>query len=134
MSITDSTQQLIERSTFRLGGVYVYVRAGEVRHPERHLMITRDEKETTVVTLEENLGDVEVLERNQDRWLLLTIDCTNPFYCVGFIAKFAAVLSGAGIDILIVSTFSRDWVLVKEADGPRAARLLTGIGFSDVTG
>lgn len=97
-------------------------------------MITRDDKETTVVTLEENLGHVEVLERNEDRWLLLTIDCANPFYCVGFIAKFASVLSGAGIDILVVSTFSLDWVLVKEADGPRAARLLMGIGFSDVTG
>lgn len=96
-------------------------------------MITRDDKETTVVTLEGNLADVEVLERNRDRWLLLTIDCANPFYCVGFIAKFASVLSAAGVDILVVSTFSRDWVLVKEEDGQRASRLLTGIGFVNVT-
>ena len=82
-------------------------------------MITRDAYETTVVTTEDLLGDVEVLDINADRWLLLAIDCANPFYCVGFIAKISAALSGAGMDILVVSTFSCDWVFVKEGDGPR---------------
>jgi len=92
-------------------------------------MITRDEYELTVVTKEEHLGDVEVLDMNADRWLLLAIDCANPFYCVGFIAKISAALSGAGMDILVVSTFSCDWVFVKEDDGPRAADLLRAEGF-----
>jgi hypothetical protein len=125
---------MIQRSTFRLGGTYVYVRAGEVRNPARHLMVTRDELETTVVTTEEQLGDVEVLERNRDRWLLVTVSPVTPFYCVGFIAKIASVLSGAGIDILVVSTFSRDWVLVKEGDGPKTVALLEEIGFSNAAG
>ncbi len=92
-------------------------------------MVTRDETEITVVTQEENLAGLEVLDLNADRWLLLAVDCANPFYCVGFIARISAVLSGAGFDILVVSTFSRDWVFVKEEDGPRAAELLRTAGF-----
>jgi hypothetical protein len=134
VTIPESTKQVLQRSTFRLAGVYVYVRAGEVRHPEQHLMVTRDELETTVVTEVEHLRHVEVLERNADRWQLITVDCANPFYCVGFLATIAAELSGAGIDILAVSTFSRDWVLVKEEDGERAAALLEGIGLTNITG
>ena len=93
-------------------------------------MVTRDEKEITVVTAPENLTALDVIEANADRWLLITIDCANPFYCVGFIAKIAARLSAAGIDILVVSTFSRDCVFVKESDGPRAAEVLREMGFS----
>ena len=93
-------------------------------------MIAHDTRETTVVTTEELLGDVDVIEMNKDRWLLLAIDCANPFYCVGFIAKISAALSGGGLDILVVSTFSCDWVFVKEDDGDRAATLLRSLGFS----
>src|SRR6187399_311380 len=96
---------------FRVGGRYVYVRAGEVRHPELHLMVTRDELETTVVTTEELLVHVEVLERNRETWVLLVFDPPVPFYCVGFLARISAALAAGNIDILMVSTFSRDWVL-----------------------
>lgn len=125
-------QNIIENSTFRRAGLYVYVRASAVRNPDSHLMVTRDDRELTVVTTEAQLADVDVIERNQDRWMLLTIDCANPFYCVGFIAKISARLSGAGIDILVVSTFSRDWVLVKEEDADLAAELLREIGFQEL--
>ena len=92
-------------------------------------MVTRDEKEITVVTKEENLADIDAVAVNPDRWLLLSIDCANPFYCVGFLAKISAGLSGAGMDILVISTFSCDWVFVKEEDGPRAAAVLRSMGF-----
>ncbi|HWW62298.1 MAG TPA: ACT domain-containing protein [Thermoanaerobaculia bacterium] len=125
-------QNIIERSTFHRAGTYLYVRASAVRNPESHLMVTRDDRELTVVTTEEQLEDVDVIERNPDRWTLLTIDCANPFYCVGFIAKISARLSAAGIDILVVSTFSRDWVMVKDEDADLAATLLREIGFHEL--
>jgi hypothetical protein len=127
--IPESTQQVIADSTFRFAGTYRYASARAVANPERHLMVTRDAMEITVVTTEEHLGDVEVIALNADRWLLLAIDCANPFYCVGFIAKISGALSGAGLDILVVSTFSCDWVFVKEEDGPIAADLLRSMGF-----
>lgn len=122
---------MIADSTFRFAGTYRFVSARSVGHPEKHLMITRDTYEMTVVTKEEDLVDVDVLDMNADRWLLLAIDCANPFYCVGFLAKISAALSGAGMDILVVSTFSCDWVFVKEDDGPRAAAQLRAEGFRE---
>jgi hypothetical protein len=127
--IPAATQQVIADSTFRFAGTYRFVSARSVANPEKHLMVTRDQYEMTVVTKEEHLGDVDVLDMNADRWLLLAIDCANPFYCVGFIAKISAALSGAGLDILVVSTFSCDWVFVNEEAAERAAELLRGLGF-----
>ncbi|HEX8152890.1 MAG TPA: ACT domain-containing protein [Thermoanaerobaculia bacterium] len=132
VTIPDSTLDVIGRSTFRRAGAYVYAKARDVRNLANHLMVTRDDRELTVVTQEQYLGDVDVLELNPDRWQLLTIDCANPFYCVGFIAKIAELLSGAGIDILVVSTFSRDWVLVKDEESGRAAELLRAAGFTEL--
>jgi hypothetical protein len=120
---------IVHHSSFHFAGTYVWASASAVRNPERHLMITRDEKETTVVTTPELLGDIDIIERNPDRWLLLSIDCAHPFYCVGFIARISAPLSEAGLDILVVSTFTRDWVFVKEEHADRAAAVLTAAGF-----
>jgi hypothetical protein len=128
--IPASTQQVIADSTFRFVGTYVYASVRAIAHPELHLMITRDAMETTVVTKPEYLDDLTIESLNPDRWLLLAVDCANPFYCVGFIAKISAALSGGGLDILVVSTFSCDWVFVKEDEGPRAADLLRSLGFS----
>jgi hypothetical protein len=120
---------IVHHSNFHFAGAYVWARASAVRHPETHLMVTRDDKETTVVTTPEQLADVDVVEVNPDRWLLLSIDCAHPFYCVGFIARISTPMSAAGIDILVVSTFSRDWVFVREEDATRAAGVLSDAGF-----
>lgn len=109
--------------------MYSWTSARAIRNAEKHLLIARDEKETTVVT--QHLEDVDDIEVNPDRWLLLSIDCAHPFYCVGFIAAISAPLRDAGIDILVVSTFSRDWVFVKESEGPRAAEVLRAAGSHD---
>ncbi|HYO74886.1 MAG TPA: ACT domain-containing protein [Thermoanaerobaculia bacterium] len=124
-----STEEVITHSTFRFAGTFLWASAREVRTPSKHLMVARDEKETTVVTTPELLHDVDVIALNRDRWLLLSIDCAHPFYCVGVIAQLSSKLSDAGLDILVVSTFSRDWVFVKEEDGARAADVLIGAGF-----
>ena len=128
------TQSILERSTFRFAGTYAWVSASAVRNPEKHFLVSRDEKETTVVTLPENLPDVDVIEENRDRWLLLSIDCANPFYCAGFIATISAPFAAAGIDILVVSTFTRDCVFVKEDEAARAAVILESVGVKRAGG
>ena len=124
-----STDDVIAASSFHLGGVYVWAQVRDVRDDGNHLLIARDEKEITVVTAPEHLASLDIIETNRDRWLLLSIDCANPFYCVGFISKVAERLSAAGIDILTVSTFSRDLFFVKEEEGQRAAAILRDMGF-----
>ena len=118
---------MIAASTFHFGGTYRWARVSAIRHPEKHLMISRDEKETTVVT--QHLEDLDVLELNPDRWTLISIDCSQPFYCVGFIARISSMISAAGLDLLVLSTFTRDWVFVKEAEASCAAEVLRAAGF-----
>lgn len=122
---------IIATSTFRLDGTYLWVKAGAVRTPEKHLMVTRDATDISVATKAENLDDLDVLEVNRDRWTLLAIDISSPFYCVGLLATISRTLGDAGMDILVVSTYSRDWIFVTEAEAPRAAELMRGLGFKD---
>jgi hypothetical protein len=132
MRAVQSTDEMITASAFHFGGVYVWARVRDLAAGDaRHLLVSRDEKETTVVTAPENVAALEALEVNPDRWLLLSIDCASPFYCVGFIARISARLSAAGIDILVLSTFSRDLFFVKEDEGERAAAVLRELGMRE---
>jgi hypothetical protein len=89
----------------------------------------RDRMDTTVITTEAGLSDVEVLARNPDRWTLISIVCANPFYCVGFIAAIASAFTEASVDFCLLSAFTQDLLLVKEAQQERAAELLMRLGF-----
>ncbi len=60
---------------------------------------------------------------------MFSITCSNPVYCVGFLAAIAVAMRDADIDILLVATFPRDIVLVKESDVVRATAILNAAGF-----
>lgn len=131
-AIPASTLEVLRNSRFAVvPEPYVYVKAGRVGESGGHLLVVRDELETTVVTHERNLEGVEVLGRNPDRWLLLSIDCANPFYCVGFLAAICTEFCAAGIDVLAISAFTRDLLLVKESERERARTLLLGLGMEE---
>lgn len=55
---------------------------------------------------------------------LLTLDVVLEWHIVGFFARVAGALADAGVVIGALSGFSRDHVLVKEADVPRAVEAL----------
>jgi hypothetical protein len=71
---------------------------------------------------------------NKEQWKLVNIRCGNPFYCVGFIAFITDALAIAGIDIVIISGFSTDLILVMQQDLERAVEVLVGIGFRQAKG
>ena len=132
LEIPPSTLEVLRQSAFRIElEPYAWVRAGRLDGPERHLVVIRDERETTVVTLERNLGDVEVLERNPDLWALLSIDCANPFYCVGFFAAITTSFAARGIDILALTTFTRDYFFVKQSERELARQVLLEVGIEE---
>lgn len=132
LAIPATTRRVIADSRFRIEPEpFVYVSARSVRTPELHHMVIRDELEITVVTTPAHLADVEVVERNPDRWVQLTIDCANPFYCVGFLAAVTSVFAAHGIDVLVASAFTRDLILVKEGDAAAARQVLLEVGFQE---
>lgn len=128
--IPESTRQVIRDSDFYLeNDIFYFVEAEAVGNPELHRLICRDEKEITVVTTQGGLADLVIRAKNQDQWRLLVINCANPFYCVGFLQSIASAMTAAGLDILLVSTFSRDYVFVKNQQTDQAVAVLLDIGF-----
>ena len=123
-------QPIIDKSWFTVdAATYAYAVVDEVSHAEKHLMIVRDTDELTVLTDTNNLHLISYRQRNKDNWKLLNIRCGNPFYCVGFIAYITGLLAEAGMDVVVISTFSKDLVLVIERDVEKAVKLLVEAGF-----
>lgn len=108
---------------------YVYASVTSVTEPEKHLLVVRDGEEITVVTDVAHLPLPHCLKMNGEQWKLINIRCGNPFYCVGFIASITDALAAAGIDIVIISSFSNDLILVMQQDLERAVNVLVEIGF-----
>lgn len=109
---------------------YVYASVSKVTDAEKHLLVVRDGTEITVATDAKNLPLRDCLHVNKEKWKLINIRCGNPFYCVGFIATITDALAVAGIDIVIISSFSNDLILVMQQDIEKAMEILIGIGFS----
>jgi hypothetical protein len=123
-------QPVIASSSFTIDPrTFVYASVQQVTHAEKHLMIVRDGAETTVVTDTGNLPLEAPYQLNKEKWKLVNLRCGNPFYCVGFIAFITGSLANAGIDIVLVSSFSKDMVLVMDKDLDDAVRILKEIGF-----
>jgi len=123
-------EPVIAASWFTIdAGTYVYASVQTVSNAEKHLMVVRDAGEITVVTDMNNLPLEGPYQQNKEKWKLVNIRCGNPFYCVGFIALITGVLADAGIDIVLISSFSNDLVLVMEKDMDDTVRILKDTGF-----
>ena len=131
LEISNELKLVIKSSWFTIEkGVYVYAKVFKVLFPEKHLMVTRDSDEITVVTEVSNLKYLEEYERNPENWILFNIKCGNPFYCEGFLAAIATAFAIQKIDITLTSTFTNDYLMVQQKNIAKAEYILETIGFS----
>ena len=97
-------------------------------------MIFSDKHEVTLLLDEIDFGTIRHAVRDakmEGGFRLLTFDTVLDFTVVGFLAEVTRILAEAGISIIALSAFSRDHVLVKQADlsntlkalGPHVAEL-----------
>ncbi len=107
-------------------GSYAYVKAS--RKPAgSHFAVIEDENEITVITKEPE--KVNALEEPVLNLLLIEFCPTIPFKGVGFIAAIADALAKKQINVLVVSTFSKDYFLVPQTSGKSAIAALRRLGF-----
>lgn len=76
--------------------------------------------ETDFETMRHALRDANI-ERG---FRLLTFDIVLGFNVVGFLAEVSRILADAGISIVAISAFSRDHLLIKQADLASALKAL----------
>ena len=107
---------------------YVYVKTDILEKPDIHFMVSKDKDEITVVTKKENLKELNVLEVVGD-YKLIEFKPAVPFQTVGFLAKIAETIANEGMNILIVSTFSKDYIMINEELCEKGIVALKNVGF-----
>jgi len=87
-----------------------------------------DEFETTAVVAENDAGRFQP-QQVHGGLRLLRVNVSAPFAAPGFLAAICAALAARGINVLVVSTFSRDYVLVDSGDLAGSLDALRGARF-----
>lgn len=126
-------EEILRKSTFRVeAGRFAYAKVRSVPAEGNHFMIARDNSEITVVTGEENLRHLDLIERNKDTYALIMLNAYLPFYSTGFIAAVSDAVASTNNNVLVVSTYSRDYILVdiNAVDAARSA--LAALGLTEV--
>ena len=108
-------------------GRYAYLKAKET-DINGHFLVAKDQDEITVVTEEKNLTHVEYDE--DVKWFkLIEIKVSLPFVAKGFLAKVTKTVADEGLNVLVVSTFSKDYILVREETYKTVVEALKRVGF-----
>ena len=93
-----------------------------------HFLISKDDDEVTIVTKESNIVSVDFSE--ETKWFkLFEIRPHMPFLTVGFIATITQAIADKGLNVLVVSTYSKDYILIKDEDTNEAIEALKRLGF-----
>ncbi len=90
-------------------------------------MIFRDKWEVTLLLDEVDFGTIRHAIREaktEGNFRLLSFDLEMDFNVVGFLAEVSRILAEAEISIVALSAFSRDHVLIRQADLPKALKVL----------
>ena len=140
-TLHDSTiEELLHRTKVEVAPP-TYVIAGISHHDWHHLldnpelspkidapfMIFRDAHEVTLVLELEDWQRIRHAVRDakvESDYRLLTLDVELPWTVVGFMARVTALLAAANISVGALSSFSRDHLLIKQADLARALKVL----------
>ena len=109
-------------------GRYAYLKGNE-NELKNHFLISQDNDEITIVTEEKNI--VKTKYEKEVKWFkLFEFKVSIPFLAPGFLAKISKTIADKKMNILIVSTFSKDYALIREEDFKVAVKALEEVGFS----
>ncbi len=123
-------KKIIESSSFIVHeGTFIYSKVRKIPTSDAHFLVSKDAEEITVVTKEEYLSDLDIIERNKDDYTLIELKVSVPFYAVGFLAAVSSAIAGGGMNVLIVSTYSKDYLMVRVEHKEKAVQTLIELGF-----
>ena len=90
-------------------------------------MIFRDKWEVSLLLDEVDFKTIRYAIRDaktEGSFRLLSFDVELDFETVGFLAQISKILAEANISIVALSAFSRDHLLIKQKDLPKALKVL----------
>ena len=107
---------------------YAYLKTQTEPASTRHFLITRDKDEITIVTEEANVLQTS-FEKEVGWFNLIEVRVSQPFVAKGFISRITQAISERDLNVLVVSTFSKDYFLVREECIDTAISALRELGF-----
>lgn len=126
-------EEIFHQSTFRvLEGKYVYVKVSAVPTEGEHFMITHDAAEITVITQEEQLPSLSLTDRRKELYRLVALNTSVPLYAVGFLATISQAIAEAQLNPLIIATYSKEYLLIREDGFKKALEVLKKLGFTQL--
>ncbi len=115
-----------------LPALYALVKSAQPpRDMANFFMVATDPEETTIIVRESEIPDVDVLGVERG-YRLIEFRPAIPFQGVGFLAAISRAIADAGLNILVVLTFSKDYILLKDATLPHALDALANACFQIV--
>lgn len=125
-------QEIIDASTFTVeDGRYIYAKTGTAPPIGDHFLVSKDADEITVVTKEDKLSELDLIDKNKDFYSLIAINVSVPFYSVGLLATISTSLADKDMNVLIASTYSKDYFMVKVDRLQDAKSVLNELGFTE---
>ena len=113
---------------------YTVLQVQECSNPQPHFLVTHEAEEVTVITTEKQRGLLQSDILQEQAWFqLIEFKMSTPFETPGFLAAIASKLASRHLNILLVSTFSKDWLLLKEEDLEAGLSGLHELGFQAVS-
>ena len=113
---------------------YTVLQVQECSNPQPHFLVTHEAQEVTVITTEKQRGLLQSDILQEQAWFqLIEFKMSTPFETPGFLAAIASKLASRHLNILLVSTFSKDWLLLKEEDLEAGLSGLHELGFQAVS-
>lgn len=127
----NSLVTIIKQSSFEvIPGRFCYTKVSTFPTANNHFMIVQDDDEITVATKKENVSSLALIEKNKDDYALIALNVSVPFYSVGFLARVSEAIAKKNLNILIVSTYSKDYILIKYNQCLAAEAALLSLGLN----
>ena len=95
--------------------------------PDAVMMLLSDPREVTLVLEEEDWRAMRHAARDarvEPGFRLVTLDVELPWDVVGYLARVTEILAAEGVSVGALSAYTRDHLLIKQADLGRALRAL----------
>ncbi len=125
--------EIIKNSTYSvISGTYKYLKIKNPPKAGEHFAVIEDQDEITVVTTSEKAKQLSVSQINEKNYALIALNVSIPFYSVGFLSGISGAIARRNMNILIISTFSRDYILVDYKRVKEAQDALDTLGLKQL--
>ena len=123
--------EMFAKSTFSVSEQkYIYAKVKSVPTLSIHFFVSQDKDEITVVTEENNISSLDLIEKNDNLWRLVSLNLETSFMG-GTLAIINSACAEKGLNNLIISTYSKDYLIIKDLQANQIREVLTTLGFNE---